>query len=440
MKILIRLLLLLVAAFGGALALGAFVPASRPALRAGLVGVGLTAEADRWLGPGVLANRPVDRAAAPGASPVAATPLPPAVTVARAETRPFHDRLYVSGTLIAREEAMVGPQIDGLRITELLADDGDKVARGQVLARLDRSQLDALAAESDAALARADAAVAQAQNAIAQYDATNAQAQADYSRATRLESGVIAQSTLDQRAASARAASAQLAGARSALAVAEADRRSQQAQRRELDVRISRSEVRAPVSGVVSRRTARLGALAMNGGDALFRITEDGAIDLDAETSEDALARVRLGMSAAVTVSGTPAAVPGAVRLISSEIDKASRLGHVRIALGASTAARIGAFVTAIVEVESRDGVAVPASALAGQDGDWSVDIVGVGDRIVRRPIVKGLADGDVVEIRDGLKPGETVVARASAFLRAGDVVRPIRPADQPAEDREASR
>ena len=440
MKILVRILLLLLVVTGAAAVLGAFVPASRPALRAGLVGVGLTAEADRWLGPGALADRPIDHAAAPGASLIASAPLPPAVTVARAETRPFRDRLYVSGTLIAREEAMVGPQIDGLRITELLADDGDTVARGQVLARLDRSQLDALAAESDAALARADAAVAQAQNAIAQYDATNAQAQADYSRATRLEAGVIAQSTLDQRSASARAASAQLAGARSALAVAEADRRSQQAQRRELDVRIARAEVRAPVAGVVSRRTARLGALAMNGGDALFRITEDGAIDLDAEAPEDALARVKLGMPAAVTVSGTSTAVPGKVRLISSEIDKASRLGHVRIALGATPAARIGAFATAIVEIERRDGVAVPASALAGQDGDWSVDVVSEGDRIVRRPVTKGLADGDVVEIRDGLKPGETVIARAAAFLRAGDVVRPILPTEQPTQDREASR
>ncbi len=424
----------------GAALLGATVPASRPVLRAGLDHAGLGPLSARLFDGPALAERPTDRARAPGEAAAATTPLPPAVTVVRAGLRTFRDRLYVSGTLVAREEAMVGPQIDGLRITELLADDGDKVARGQVLARLDRAQLDALSAESDAALARADAAVAQAQNAIAQYDATNAQAQADYSRATRLETGVMAQSTLDSRAAAARAAAAQLAGARSALAVAEADRRSQQAQRRELDVRIARTEVRAPVAGIVSRRTARLGALAMNAGEALFRVTQDGAIDLDAEAPEDALTRVRLGMRAAITVSGAVQPVAGDVRLISSEIDRASRLGHVRIALAPSSSARIGAFATAVVDISSREGVSVPASALAGQEGDWSVELVGDGDRILRRPVRRGLAEGDAVEVREGLQPGDVVVARAAAFLRAGDLVRPMNQADQPSAEREASR
>lgn len=441
MNLLLRLLFTVMLIVAGAAALGAFVPGTRPALRAGLDRAGLTPMAERWLGAGMMADRPADHGQVSGtAAPAVAAPLPPVVTVVRAAKREFRDRLSVSGTLVAREEAMVGPQIDGLRITQLLADDGDTVARGQVLARLDRSQLDALSAESDAALARADAAVAQAQNAIAQFDATNVQAQADYSRATRLEAGVISQSTLDGRASSARAAAAQLAGARSALAVAEADRRSQQAQRRELDVRIARTEVRAPVAGIVSRRTARLGALAMNGADALFRVTQDGAIDLDAETPEAALARVRVGLPAAVTISGTIVPVDGKVRLISSEIDKASRLGHVRIALAADPAARIGAFATAIVDIDRRDGVAVPASALAGKDGDWSVEVVGEGDRILRRPVLPGLADGDDIEIRDGVKPGEAVVARAAAFLRPGDAVRPRPATDQPTIAREASR
>ena len=440
MKALRRLLAGAVLVVAGLAVLGLAVPAARPALRAGLARAGLGGAADRWIGTVAPADRPTDHAGTPGEGPGAETPLPPAVTVVRAGTRRFRDRLFVSGTLVAREEAMVGPQIDGLRITELLADDGDHVARGQVLARLDRTQLDALAAESDAALARADAAVAQAQNAIAQYEATNAQAQADYSRATRLETGVISQSALDSRAAAARAGAAQLAGARSALAVAEADRRSQQAQRHELDVRIARTEVRAPVGGIVTRRTARLGALAMSGGDALFRVTQDGAIDLDAEAPEEALTRVRLGMPASVTVSGTPAPVPGTVRLISSEIDRASRLGHVRIALGADAAARIGAFATAVVEVSQREGVSVPATALVGQDGDWSVEVVAEGDRIQRRGVARGLAEGDSVEIREGLKAGETVVARAAAFLRAGDLVRPMAAEAAAAPDQEASR
>lgn len=435
MKTLSRLALAVVLLAAAAAALGAFVPSSRPALRAGLDRLGLTAQTERWFPAVALADRPADGAEGRGAATVVA-PLPPAVGVVRASTRAFRDRLAVSGTLVAREEAMVGPQIDGLRIVELRADDGDRVARNQVLARLDRNQLDALTAESDAALARADAAIAQAQNAIAQSDATNAQSQADYSRATRLEAGVISQSTLDSRASAARASAAQVAGAHSALAVALADKRSQEAQRRELDVRIARTDVRAPVAGVVSRRTARLGALSTSGGDALFRITADGAVDLDAEVPEEGLARVKLGMPAAVAVSGDPKPVSGKVRLISSEIDRASRLGHVRIALDADAVARIGAFATAVIDLGGRDGLSVPASALSGQDGDWSVDVVGAESRIESRPVVRGLAAGGDVEIREGLLPGDSVVARASAFLRPGDVVRPM----PVAPEKEASR
>ncbi len=409
-----------------------FVPASRPALRVAFARVGLGGAADRLatIAPG----RPTDRAGTPGEVDEATEPLPPAITVVAAETRPFRDQLFVSGTLVAREEAMVGPQIDGLRITEVLAEDGDHVEKGQVLARLDRSQLDALQAESDAALARADAAMAQAENAIAQFAASDTQAQADYQRSKRLDAGVMSQAALDQRASAARSSEAQLAGARSALAVAQADKRSQDAQRRELDVRISRTEVRAPVAGIVSRRTARLGALANSGADTLFRIIEDGAIDLDAEAPDNVLARTRLGMKAAVDVAGAGTMVDGRVRLISSEVDKATRLGRVRIALEADAAARIGSFATAVIDIAHRSGVGIPTSAVTGQNGSWSVEIVGQGNRIERRGVEPGLTSGDETEIRTGLQPGETVVARAAAFLRAGDMIRPL------AADREASR
>ena len=147
-------------------------------------------------------------------------PLAPAVTVATAQEKSFVDRLFVSGTLVARDEAMVGAAIDGLRIVELLAEDGDRVEKGQVLARLDRSQLDALVAQNDAALARADAAIAQARNQIDQTAAMREQAAADLARAKKLDPGILTQATLDQRLASARSSEAQHEAAKSALAAA----------------------------------------------------------------------------------------------------------------------------------------------------------------------------------------------------------------------------
>src|ERR1700720_2246801 len=142
------------------------------------------------------------RAPAPASQPVKyAKPRPPAVTVLPAREREFVEHLFVSGTLVPRDEAMVGAQIDGLRIVELLADDGDHVTKGQVLARLDRTQLDALVAENDAALARADAAIAQATSQIGQFEAALTQAQAELDRARKLDVQIVTQATLDQKIA-----------------------------------------------------------------------------------------------------------------------------------------------------------------------------------------------------------------------------------------------
>jgi multidrug efflux pump subunit AcrA (membrane-fusion protein) len=179
----------------------ALVPQTRPATLAALDTVGLGGTARKLLRASPAgADVPAARATSP--APVAAAP---AVTVVEAQLRPFRDQIFVSGTLVAREEALVGAQVDGLRIDAVLAEDGDRVREGQVLARLDRSQLEALVAGSDAAIARADAAIAQAQSQILQFQATGGQAIADYNRAKQLGPGVLSQATLDQRLAAARA-------------------------------------------------------------------------------------------------------------------------------------------------------------------------------------------------------------------------------------------
>ena len=124
---------------------------------------------------------------------------PPAVTVVPAVNREFVDRLFVSGTLVAREEAQVAARVDGLTIVELDAEDGDRVKEGQVLARLDRTQLDALIAQNDAATKRADAAIDQAQSMIAQSEAQVHFADDDFDRARKLGGGVMSVSTIEQR-------------------------------------------------------------------------------------------------------------------------------------------------------------------------------------------------------------------------------------------------
>jgi HlyD family secretion protein len=349
---------------------------------------------------------------------------PPAVTVVPATKREFVDRLFVSGTLVAREEAQVAARIDGLAIVELDAEDGDRVKEGQVLARLDRTQLDALTAQNDAATKRADAAIDQAGSLIAQSQAQVQFANADFDRAHKLEAGVMAASTVEQREMAMKTAQAQLAAARFALGLAEADRKSRDAERQELTVRIGRTEVKAPVAGIVSRRSAKLGASASTSGEPLFRIIEDGAVDLEADVPEQTLARLTVGMPAELKLPGVEAPVSGRVRLVNQEVDKASRTGKVRIALGDVSRAHIGAFASGSVELARREGVGVPATALE-RDGDAArLDVVR-DEKVETRQVKPGIADGDWVEIQAGVTEGESVITRAAAFLRSGDRVRP---------------
>jgi HlyD family secretion protein len=354
-----------------------------------------------------------------------ARPLAPAITVAPAAQRLFVERLFVSGSLVAREEAMVSAQLDGLRLTEILVEEGDHVEKGQVLARLDRSQLDALVAQTDAATQSAEAAIAQATSQISQFEASLAQTSADLDRAKKLGAQIMTEATLDQRTAAARIAQSQLDAGRNALRGAQASLASRQAERRELMVRIDRAEVKAPAAGIVSRRTARLGAVASGAGDALFRVVVDGAIDLDADTPEQSLPRFAIGMPAMIKLPGVPREVAAKVRLISEEVDKTTRLGKVRLALEPNSGARIGAFASGNVIANQREGLSVPTSALQRLDDGDAVQIV-VDNRIASRKVIVGIIDNDNAEIRDGLAAGDSVVTRAAAFLRPGDIVRPI--------------
>lgn len=349
----------------------------------------------------------------------------PAVTVTAARYESFTDTVMVTGSLVAREEVLVGPEIDGLRIIELLAEEGDEVKKGQTLARLSHDALEAQLAQNAAAIARASAGVEQARLTITDVEAQESQASADFDRADKLrQSGNTSEAVFGQRQAAARSVKARLASAKRGLTFAEAEKTQLQAQRRELEIRMEQTEIKAPAAGVVSRRAARLGALASGAGEPLFRIVARGEIELDGEVAEAHLPRLAGGMTARVEISGLGERT-GRIRLIMPEVEKATRLGRVRIFLGADRSLHIGGFARAVIETASSKGIAVPAGAvLYGSEGPL-VQVVR-DERVESRLVRTGLSSSETVEIRSGLAEGETVVARAGAFLRDGDAVRPV--------------
>jgi RND family efflux transporter MFP subunit len=364
-------------------------------------------------------------AAAPAEPSSVQAAKPPTVTVVEARRITFVDNVLVTGSLVPREEVLVGPEIDGYRITELLAEEGDTVQAGQVLARLSREILEAQLAQNTASVARSHAATEQVRNQIAESEATLQQAEDAFNRVKPLrESGVASQSTFDEREAAFRTARARLAAQKEALKFAEADQLLMQAQRKELEIKLGRTDIRSPAAGIVSRRTARLGAVSSMTADSLFRIVKNGEVELDAEVPEFYMTKLKAGQRAQVDVSGAGER-KGTVRLVSSEVSTTSRLGRVRIFLGNSPDLRIGTFAKAMIDAGQRDAVGVPSTAVLYQNESATVLIVS-GGKVHERAVKPGLLSGDSVEIRDGLREGDVVVLRAGSLLRSGDAVTPL--------------
>ncbi|BCP51592.1 hemolysin secretion protein D [Kaistia sp. 32K] len=362
-------------------------------------------------------------AAANEPAPAPAAPKPPAITVVPAARKEIVQTAIVVGSLVPREEVLVGVDLDGYRLTELAAEEGDHVKAGQVLARLSTDTLDVQLAQNASSLARNDAAIAQAKSQIAEATAIEAQANAAFDRGQSLKTkGIVAQDALDVRESTAKTAAARRDAATQGLALAEADKALTEAQRRELLLRVTKTEIKAPTDGLVLSRSARIGAIVSGGGEPLFRLAEDGAIELQAQVPEAELSQIAVGQPVTITVPGISEGIQGSVRLVSPKIDDASRLGRLRVALPAGAKVSAGAFARGTVELARRESVSIPVSAVVTTAGEATAQVV-VDGKIQTRPIKTGISGKGMVEVVEGIALGEAVVLRAGTFVRDGDAV-----------------
>lgn len=352
---------------------------------------------------------------------------PPAVSVVKAAEADFTELVTVSGSLVPRDEILVAPEVEGFRVLELKVEEGDRVKRGDVLATLVQESLDAQLAQNDASLARAEAAISQTESQIADAKAKLAEADANFERAKPLKnSGFLSGTTYDQREAAAKSAAAMLKSAEDGLRLAKAEKLQVEAQRRELTWKRTNTSVTAPADGLISRRTARVGGMASGAADPMFRIVARSEVELDAEVIETELAKITAGHKAQVDVAGV-GEVEGTVRLVSPEVDKQTRLGRVRVFLGADPRLRIGTYGRGTIATAKSHGIGVPSSAVVFDTAGAYVQIVRNG-RVERRDIQTGLIARGLIEVRSGIAEGDIVVARAGTFLRHGDPVRPVIP------------
>jgi HlyD family secretion protein len=254
-----------------------------------------------------------------------------AVTVMKAARACFTDTLQVVGILVPREENMIRPDVEGLQISQIVVEDGDRVTSGQVLARLVRPE------------------------------------------------GMGPATT---------------------------------------------ATIRSPAAGIINYRFLRIGMMASAKAEPLFRLIVNSEIELQGEVPATRLAKLAVGQTARVEIAGL-GETSGRVRVVAPEVDLGTQLGRTRISLGSDDKVKVGAYARAIVDAGRSCGATIPLSAvLYGPEG--AVVQVVRDERVETRRVRVGLLSGGNAEIREGLNEGDMVVARAGAFLREGDRVRPI--------------
>lgn len=360
---------------------------------------------------------------------VAGDDTAPVVTVTRVSPADFTETVLITGSIVAREEVLIHPEVEGLRLEEIAAEEGDAVKKGQLLARLSNEALEAQVEQNRANIIRSAAAIAVAESGVVQAEAAVKEAVNAFERAKPLkQQGYMSGAAYDQRESAAATTQSRLVAARDQLTSAKADRAAFEAQGRELAWKRAKTEVRSPVDGVITRRTARAGAVASAAGEPLYRIVARGEMELDAEVAERDLPKVKEGQAAVITVTGGTA-VTGTVRLIPGEVDRSTRIGKVRVFLGTNPALKIGAFGRGTIETAKSRGLSVPTSAVivTQENGRERARVQAVsGGRVVTREVKLGLKTDSAIEILDGVADGEFVVARSGSFLRDGDTVRPV--------------
>lgn len=335
-----------------------------------------------------------------------------AVTVVQIQLRDFSPTVALNGEARPTRDIQVTAPATGVRILELLVDEGETVREGQAMARL------------DTALAQAQTRAAQA--SVAEAQSASVRARGEYQRAESIrDSGALSAEAIEQRRAAAIAADARLAAAR--------------AQLQEVNARLGGGYVRAPASGLVIDRSAEIGRAV--DGQILFRIAAGNRLEVAAQIAEADILALQPNQPAVFElVDGST--VQARLSRLPASIDPRTRTGEALFELPERTRVVAGMYLRGTAQLAPRQTLAAPQSSILYENGEPYVFLVQPVRRegsdemryVVQRANVRlGSRAGDWVEIVEGLQPGHTIVGAGAAFLQAGDEVRPL-PSEQPAQ------
>lgn len=332
--------------------------------------------------------------------------------------------LQATGYVTARRSATVSAQITGT-LSAVLIDEGFKVKKGQVLARLEDGGL-------RASLAATEAQVRAAQATVAQLRAQLAQAEADARRQADLAaSGMTTRQAQEQTATAVSAYAAQIEAALRQVDAA-------QAQARQAQVNFDYATVRAPFDGVVTARAAQVGEIIspLSAGGGFTRTGVGTIVDMDSlevgvDVNEAYIAQVKADMPCEAVLDAYPDwRIPAHVLAVIPSADRGKATVKVRVALDQKDdrvlpdmGVRVSFLATAPKpQAAPQPGVLVPPEAVLSRDGTSIVFVAGEG-QAQQRAVKLGGDMGKFRLVTEGLKAGESVIVSPPAELKQGSPI-----------------
>ena len=329
-----------------------------------------------------------------GASPVA-----PKAALTVSAVQPSNGslalKLPANGNVAAWQEASIGAEASGLRLTQVLVNVGDTVKKGQLLATFAGDAVQADVAQAKAALMEAQA------------NALDAAANAERAR-TLQNTGALSTQQINQYLTAEKTAAARVQAAQATLSAQ--------------GVRTQNTQVRAPDNGVISARGATVGAV-VGGGTELFRMIRGGRLEWRAEVTSNEIASIKPGAKAMVTAA-SGAQVEGTVRTVAPTIDAATRNALVYVDLPANAGVKAGMFAKGEFALGAANALTLPQQALVLRDGFTYAMRVEANNKVSQVKLETGRRVGDAVEIKQGAKSSDRFVASGGGFLADGDTVK----------------
>lgn len=327
-------------------------------------------------------------------------------TVVRAD---MADQITVVGNLIGAATVQAAPKING-RLESVTVRMGDRVTRGQTMARLEDSEIREQVRQTEASFNVAEATVRQREA-----DLRFAQTNLDRSRSL-FERQLVSKQTLEDAESRQQASVAQLDLARAQLAQS-------QARVEELRINLTDTVITSPVTGFVGSRTLDPGAW-VTPNTAFISVVDISTVRLVANVVEKDLRRIETGLAADVEVDAYPGEhFMGKVARVAPVLDPATRTAQIEVEI-ANLQGRLkpGMYANVRFTVDHRPKtLVVPTNAVVEWEGKRGVFVPGDGDTATFHPITPGLQDQKQTEVASGLAEGDRVITTGAASLREGD-------------------